>query len=214
MKRLQESILDNDFDIQGIEYIYYDWFKWPITFNVSNKIKDINFGILGQNYKNVISKVADDLLKEHKEGVKSGIFEGENEGDGYLSKTICRALIAAASGAGNFGWGDHNPAQVRMAEQYSKILDEIFSQSGAANVMSKLGYNDGVISVKINEKTKNVTLRFIFYDKVKEKERQVIAKAIDKVCKKHNLEYEVDDSDRLGSWRYSTTIQTNIKYLS
>lgn len=214
MKRLQESILDNDFDIQGIEYIYYDWFKWPITFNVSNKIQDINFGILGQNYKNVISKVADDLLEEHKEGAKSGIFEGDTEGDNYLSKTICRALIAAASGAGNFGWGDHNSSQVRMAEQYSKILDEIFSQSGAANVLSKLGYNDGVISVKLNRKTKNITLKFVFYDKVKEKERQVIAKAIDKVCKKHNLEYEVDDSDSLGDWRYSTTIQTNIKYLS
>ena len=210
MKRLQESILDNDFDIQGIEYIYYDWFKWPITFNVSNKIQDINFGILGQNYKNVISKVADDLLKEHEEGIKRGIFEGDN----HLSKTICRALIAAASGVGNFGWGDSNSAQVRMAEQYSKILDEIFSQSGAANVLSKLDYEDGVISVRLNEKTKNIMLKFVFYDKVKEKERQAIAKAIDKVCKKHNLEYEVDDSDRLGSWHYSTTIQTNIKYLS
>lgn len=183
MKKLQESILDADFDAQA-EYIEYDWFRWPMIYGEHGIIRgahNCNAGMYCGILYDDINKLIDSTKQYIADSAKKRLMS--EEGNSSIKYTL-QNLETAKKEISNGIWSDKKVQEYR--KNY-KFLDEIFSVPLAKRLLPKLKENDVYIGWSEFAGTVSFSLHF-FRNCIKVKDRQLLVDAWTKICKKYNTE--------------------------
>lgn len=198
MKQLSESILDKDFDVQGIEMYDYNWLTWPV-------VMDSGFGKVAlslNNNKFILANIGE-LLNKLQE-VSGQIQEVENGGicsdQGWyghhfrefknIVKSSTRSLEDLEKESDKSLKEENPPLSIlNNTDKFFDLLNDVFSDKAVASIVSKWSARSSYMGILTNHSTSSNYLKITSYINSK-RESDALEKAVSKACKKHKLKYE------------------------
>ena len=191
MKQLKESILDNDFDIKGVEMYEYDWLSWPcmrgsdnagvigiIRYFNTHQYVDSVFG----KFKDVIIPVMDEVggmeMLGYCRSTPGSLFEYFKD---FLT-TCGKSLQNLEKRLQKYHRLDKEQMEI------IEIVNDVFSDPKLENIGPKWKERSFYLGCIHNDRNDRILISN-YGDK---KEYDLMCDIVANVCKKRNLEYKTE----------------------
>ena len=197
MKELKESLLDKDFDISGVEYIYYDWMNWRCLEDIAVRIHICNEYIYANSMLPIIDKFQQEILDDFK--TSGEVFSRE------YTKSMMRELAADINRIQQkiTGFGNSTINNMSSRVKMFKIVDELLSMP-CGKIFKRVRNDDVQIAISnINERETPI-LKIVFWENISDNDVKILSNDIDNLCKKHKFKYETNEKTRNDktSWSF------------
>lgn len=193
MRQLKESILDNDLNISGVNYIHYDWMKWPACEDLAERVYACSSNIFSKNILPRINQFSEEMIADIE--MADSVFE---------KRTISDLINDVRFGMGRLSskiesMGNYSINNMSSRIKMFKFVDELLSQSCGKIIKKKQGNDIQLRIVSIKDDPK---LRIIFWQpqQLPERDKNQISKDIENVCKKHRFKYEENTNEEAIWW--------------